>query len=131
MLFATVPFFVAILAHFVIPEERLNSWKLLGVLISFVGLVIIFSGQLILTERSVWGGVVLLSGAQLPTPKVFGGMVPDIMLLTTGRATIRRSRRRCSFDCLPDTSRQGFLWTAVIVWGVVDIVPNGFSGRIS
>jgi len=63
VLFATVPFFVALFAHFVIPNERLNAWKLAGILVSFIGVTIIFSRELMFTDNSFWGGLALILGA--------------------------------------------------------------------
>jgi len=42
VLFATFPFFVAAIAHFVLPEERLSAIKIFGLLLGFFGVVIIF-----------------------------------------------------------------------------------------
>jgi len=63
LLFATLPFFVAAFAHFLVPGERLTSWKLLGMLVSFVGVAIIFSRELMLTSSSFWGGVAVVAAA--------------------------------------------------------------------
>ena len=63
VLFATVPFFVALFAHFIIPDERLTAWKLSGSLVSFIGVIIIFSRELMATANSFWGGLALIFGA--------------------------------------------------------------------
>ncbi len=63
VLFATVPFFVALFAHFIIPGERLTAWKLSGILVSFIGVTIIFSRELMVTYNSFWGGLALILGA--------------------------------------------------------------------
>lgn len=42
VLFATFPFFVAVLAHFYLPDERLNAVKLLGLTSGFLGIMVIF-----------------------------------------------------------------------------------------
>ncbi len=42
VLFSTFPFFVAVLAHFFLPDERLTWLKLLGLVIGFAGVVMIF-----------------------------------------------------------------------------------------
>jgi len=63
VLFATVPFFVALFAHFIIPAERLTAWKLAGILVSFIGVTIIFSKELMVTDNSFWGGLALIVGA--------------------------------------------------------------------
>ena len=46
MLFATFPLFVAILAHFLLPGEQLHARSFVGILVGFVGLVVIFSEDL-------------------------------------------------------------------------------------
>jgi len=63
VLFATVPFFVALFAHFIIPDERLTAWKLSGILVSFIGVTIIFSRELMLTDSSFLGGLALIVAA--------------------------------------------------------------------
>jgi len=63
VLFATVPFFVALFAHFIVPDERLTTWKLSGILVSFIGVIIIFSRELMVTDNSFWGGLALIVGA--------------------------------------------------------------------
>jgi drug/metabolite transporter (DMT)-like permease len=46
VLFAAMPFFVAILAHLFIPRERLTFLKVLGMIIGFAGIFIIFGDNL-------------------------------------------------------------------------------------
>jgi len=43
VLFATFPLWVALLAHFTLPAERLNSLAALGILLGFGGVAVIFS----------------------------------------------------------------------------------------
>lgn len=50
VLFSTFPFFVAILAHFFLPDERLTWLKLLGLLVGFVGVILIFHDGLSIPE---------------------------------------------------------------------------------
>lgn len=63
VLFATVPFFVAFFAHFIIPDERMTAWKLSGILVSFIGIIMIFSRELMVADNSLWGGIALIAGA--------------------------------------------------------------------
>lgn len=51
--FATFPFFVAILAHFYLPNERLTAIKLFGLLVGFAGIVVIFHDQLAVPDPKV------------------------------------------------------------------------------
>ena len=46
VLFATFPLFVAVLAHFFLPGERLRTNSLVGVLIGFTGVAVLFSEDL-------------------------------------------------------------------------------------
>ncbi|HET9225039.1 MAG TPA: EamA family transporter [Thermoanaerobaculia bacterium] len=46
ILFATFPLFVAVLAHFFLPGERLRGSSLVGVLIGFAGVAVLFSEDL-------------------------------------------------------------------------------------
>ena len=63
LLFATLPFFVVVFAHFLIPGESVTAWKLVGMLVSFVGVTIIFSRELMFTVSSFWGGVAVIAAA--------------------------------------------------------------------
>lgn len=38
----TFPLFVALLAHFFIPNDRLNGWKIVGLLFAFAGICVVF-----------------------------------------------------------------------------------------
>jgi len=51
--FATMPFFVAVLAHFYLPGERLTAVKLFGLALGFAGIVVIFHNQLTLPDPKV------------------------------------------------------------------------------
>ena len=46
VLFATFPLFVAVLAHFFLPGERLRTGSFIGVLIGFAGVAVLFSEDL-------------------------------------------------------------------------------------
>jgi drug/metabolite transporter (DMT)-like permease len=46
VLFAAYPFWVAIFSHFLLSNERLDPFKVSGILLGFAGLVVIFSGDL-------------------------------------------------------------------------------------
>jgi len=63
LLFATGPFFVVVFAHFMIPGERVTAWKLIGMLVSFIGVTIIFSQELMLSANSFWGGVAVIASS--------------------------------------------------------------------
>ncbi len=61
VLFATFPLFVALLAHFVLPEERLTWRGGLGILIGFAGVAVIFSEDF----RTLMGPEVAFAAAVL------------------------------------------------------------------
>jgi drug/metabolite transporter (DMT)-like permease len=63
LLFATLPFFVAIYAHLLIAGERMTAWKLVGMLTSFIGVTVIFSSELMLAASSFWGGVAVVAAS--------------------------------------------------------------------
>lgn len=69
VLFATFPFFVAILAHYFLPDERLDIIKLLGLTGGFLGIVVIF-----------------LDGLSVPDPRVIPAML--IVLLSPAAASL-------------------------------------------
>lgn len=52
ILFAAYPFSVAIFSHLILHNERLTSFKVTGIAIGFVGLVVIFAGDVHWTELS-------------------------------------------------------------------------------
>ena len=65
VLFATLPFFVAINASLLLKEEKLNRLKLLGLLTGFSGIVLIFWESLSFSGEDVFAGMVgiILSAA--------------------------------------------------------------------
>jgi len=63
LLFATLPFFVVIFAHFMIPGERLTSRKVLALLICFIGVTIIFYKELMFSLTSLSGGIAVIVSA--------------------------------------------------------------------
>jgi len=65
LLFATLPFFVVVFAHFMIPNERLSARKVLAMLLCFIGVTIIFSRELMFTADSLWGGIAVIASAGL------------------------------------------------------------------
>ena len=63
ILFASFPFFVAIAAHFYIPGERLSILKILGMVVGFLGIVVIFRDGLASSTPGKWWamGIMMLS----------------------------------------------------------------------
>lgn len=56
ILFAVFPFWVAVGSHLMLPDERLTLPKLVGIVLGFIGLVVIFGDDL------SWGGSAALPG---------------------------------------------------------------------
>jgi len=46
LLFSVFPIFVIMLAHFIIPGDRMNRIRVIGTMISFCGLVLLFAGKI-------------------------------------------------------------------------------------
>jgi drug/metabolite transporter (DMT)-like permease len=43
VLFATYPFWVALISHFILPEEKITSVRIIGIVIGFLGVIFIFN----------------------------------------------------------------------------------------
>ncbi len=61
VIFATFPLLTALIAHFVLPEERLTAARIAGILVGFVGIAVIFSEDF----QALGGPQVLKAGALL------------------------------------------------------------------
>lgn len=100
ILFATYPFLVAIVSHLRLPNESLNRYKLLGITVGFVGVFVIFSGEVSVNiEAAFFGMLAILASAatqafNLVTVKKYGrdihplaigfvGMSFGLLFLTT------------------------------------------------
>lgn len=93
ILFSIMPLFVLILAHFIVPAERMTRGKLIGILVGIGGVAVIFSRHLEIADSlAVWGAVAILAGAAFAAVSTvlvrrFGGDI-DPAVLTTGQMTI-------------------------------------------
>jgi drug/metabolite transporter (DMT)-like permease len=63
LLFATLPFFVVVFAHFMIPGEHVTARKVLAMSLCFIGVAVIFSRELMFTINSFWGGIAVIASA--------------------------------------------------------------------
>ena len=63
LLFATLPFFVVVFAHFLVPGERVTGRKVLAMSLCFIGVAVIFSRELMFTVNSFWGGIAVIASA--------------------------------------------------------------------
>jgi len=77
ILFATYPLFVALLGHFALPNERLRGREMVGVLIGFAGVGVIFSADL-----STRGGPQVALGAAV--------MLLSPLAAATGSVSVKR-----------------------------------------
>jgi len=65
VLFSVMPFYTALIALKILPDEKMNSHKLFGLLLGFAGIVIIFYDQLTFSTSTI---VLLAMGAILLSP---------------------------------------------------------------
>jgi drug/metabolite transporter (DMT)-like permease len=63
LLFATLPFYVVVFAHFMIPGERMTTRKVSAMLLCFIGVAVIFCRELVFTVNSFWGGIAVVASA--------------------------------------------------------------------
>jgi drug/metabolite transporter (DMT)-like permease len=70
---STGPFFLVIFAHFFLPGDRLNLIKIVGMSVSFAGVVLIFAEGFMVsaTDFLVGDAIVLLSGVLLGARQVY------------------------------------------------------------
>lgn len=80
VLFATYPLFVAVLAHVMIPAERMHLREIVGILIGFAGVGVIFSTDF---DRIGGEGIVLAAGMMLISP--FVSAVASVVVKRWGR----------------------------------------------
>lgn len=117
ILFSTMPLFVLVLAHFMVPAERMTRRKLAGILVGIGGVALIFSRQLAVTDSlAMWGAVAILAGAAFAAVssvlvRRYGGHL-DPAVLTTVQMTV---------GCMPllligfvfEGSPTSFRWTPI------------------
>ncbi|NDJ85542.1 MAG: DMT family transporter [Chloroflexi bacterium] len=60
---ATVPLFNLVIAHFVLADERLNTAKIVGLIVGFMGVVLLVSRGLSTTDNPVLGQILVMLGA--------------------------------------------------------------------
>jgi drug/metabolite transporter (DMT)-like permease len=64
VLFATFPLWVAILSHFFLPDERMTPQRVVGMVLGFLGVVVIFNnGFLDVSSTTFLGMITLIIGA--------------------------------------------------------------------
>lgn len=68
----TSPLFVAVLAHFLIPNDKLSARKILGLAVAFIGVGVIFLSSAPETDQLRGNALVLLGGFLLSVIHVYG-----------------------------------------------------------
>lgn len=63
ILFASLPFLVALFAHYMLPGEKMSYAKLTGLTFGFFGIVLVFFGGLSFGPQSYWGMLALLASS--------------------------------------------------------------------
>lgn len=59
------PFFVALLAHFIIPNDRLNIRKIIGLILAFFGIIIVFRDKVGINGSRILGDAILISSSAI------------------------------------------------------------------
>jgi len=115
ILFSTMPLFVLLFAHRLIPSERMTWSKTLGILVGIGGVTLVFSNQLKLTGGlALWGAAAVLGGAACAALsnvliRRFGAHI-DPAVLTTGQMTAGFVPL-VAIGWLWEGSPLGFTWT--------------------
>jgi drug/metabolite transporter (DMT)-like permease len=65
VLMNTQPFFVAIMAHFLLPDDRLTIRKISGIVLAFIGVSILFSGHGPMESGSLLGDALIIGSSFL------------------------------------------------------------------
>ncbi len=64
VLFATYPFWVAIVSHFLLPTEKIKPVRIIGIVIGFLGVIFIFNnGFYAVSLRMFYGMAAIIVGA--------------------------------------------------------------------
>jgi len=124
VLFATMPLFIALLAHLWLPEERLSAGRLAGILIGFAGVVLLFSedfGRLASPEALGPAAIFLLSpllsAIGAVTTRKWGREVSPLSLASVpslvGAAALAPLARLCEREWEPRTVPAG-PWLALL-----------------
>ena len=65
VLFATFPFWVALLSHFFLPGDKLNAWRFAGIAAGFCGILMIVQPDVSGSHINIPGTLTILAGAFL------------------------------------------------------------------
>lgn len=88
ILTVTFPIWVAVLAHFFVPGDRLNFQKLLGVIVAYAGILVLFADSLGVNRELLVGDLFsaisgfLLGARQVYNARIVQGVHPAKLLLS-------------------------------------------------
>ena len=88
ILMSTTPLSGTLLAHFFTSNEKLNTFKLLGVLVGFLGIIFLFFDKLIISEKNILYALIILCGS---TFYVIGGILTLKFLKNDGMENVSTS----------------------------------------
>jgi drug/metabolite transporter (DMT)-like permease len=71
ILMSTAPIFAAILSHLFIPDEKINLLKFLGIFVGFLGIVFLFSDDLLINSSNIFYAFMVILG---PACYTLGGL---------------------------------------------------------
>lgn len=57
ILFATFPLWVAVLSHYILPNEKMTVWRTMGLILGFLGVIIIFNNNFMVISFSGFVGM--------------------------------------------------------------------------
>ncbi len=86
VLFATFPFWVAILSHFFLPDERITSQRIVGMVLGFLGVIVIFNNGFSSVSSSTFLGMIaiiigaIIQAYGLVALRRFGKQMHPVML---------------------------------------------------
>ena len=72
ILMSSTPISATILAHFFVDKEKINFFKIIGILLGFLGIIYLFSDNLLITNSNFFSALMILLGS---TFYVIGGIL--------------------------------------------------------
>ena len=98
ILMSTTPLSSAILAHFFTNKEKINFTKIIGVMVGFAGIIILFSDNILINNENFFHALMILVGS---TFYVIGGIL-----------TLKISKKK-----------NENLTSSILIWGALIIFP--------
>jgi|TARA_Y100001970_G_C14211321_1_gene847116 drug/metabolite transporter (DMT)-like permease len=108
VLMASTPVSATLLAHFFTKNEKINFTKIMGVLIAFLGIIILFSDDILIDNENFFYALMILFGS---TFYVIGGLL-----------TLRISKKKNE-----NVTASILIWGAIIVFPVTMIVEQPWN----